>query len=236
MVQAGGLTFVMRVTPGPYFLGQLLEADLSLTNDSFTTSMLRGSKVANPCGAVAFVYMAGDLQPQYVLPVASTHRCPGFTSNLTPGETVTLHEFLPISSSGEVTLESGARFLQTFTDSDGIQNITNGPSPLDGHWPSIKLSVAAATPADRQLAVQREGALVRINAPPAALAHLYYIYTVTCNVFSGGYEITGNFAWERISTTSVHEPNCGDAGDQIIKWSYAVSAPGFAIASEQVGA
>jgi hypothetical protein len=84
--------------------------------------------------------------------------------------------------------------------------------------------------------VQREGALVQINAPPAALAHLYYIYAVTCNVVSGGYELTGNFAWERISTTSVHEPNCGDAGDQIIKWSYAVSAPGFAIASEQVGA
>jgi hypothetical protein len=235
MVQAGGLTFVMRVTPGPYFLGELLEADLSLTNDSFTTYMLAGSKVANPCGAVIFVYMAGDLQPQYVLPVATTHSCPGFISNLTPGETVTLHEFLPISNSGEVTLESGARFLQTFTDSDGIQNITNGPSPLDGHWPSIKLSVAATTLADRQLTVQREGTLVQINAPRAALAHLYYIYTVTCNAIQGGYVYTGNFAWERISTTSVHEPNCGDAGDQIIKWSYAVSAPGFAIASEQVG-
>jgi hypothetical protein len=171
-----------------------------------------------------------------VLPVGTTPPCPSLTSNLTPGETITLHEFLPISNSGEVTVESGARFLRTFTDSDGIQVTTNGPSPLDGHWPSINLSVAAATPADRQLTVQREGALVRINAPPAALAHLYYIYTVTCNVFSGGYEITGNFAWETIATTSVHEPTCGDGGDQIVKWSYAVSAPGFAIASEQAGA
>jgi hypothetical protein len=84
--------------------------------------------------------------------------------------------------------------------------------------------------------VQREGALVRINAPPAALAHLYYIYTVTCIAFQEGYVLTGNFAWETIAPTSVHEPNCGDAGGQILKWSYAVSAPGFAIASEQVGA
>jgi hypothetical protein len=236
MVQSGGLTFVMRFTPGPYFLGELLEADLSLTNASLTTYMLAGSKVASPCGAVVFVYMAGDLQPQYVLPVATMHSCPPFTSNLTPGETVTLHEFLPISNSGEVTLESGARFLQTFVDPDGIQNITTGPSPLDGHWPSIILSVAATTPADRQLTVQREGALVRINAPRAALAHLYYIYTVSCNAFQGGTVKTGNFAWEPISTTSVREPDCGDSGNQVIQWSYAVSAPGFAIASEQVGA
>jgi hypothetical protein len=68
-----------------------------------------------------------------------------------------------------------------------------------------------------------------------ALAHLYYIYNVTCYAFQGGTVGTGNFAWEPIYSTSLQEPNCGDEGNQVIAWSYAVSAPGYAIASGQVG-
>ena len=75
---------------------------------------------------------------------------------------------------------------------------------------------------------------MQINAPLAALAHLYYIYNVTCNAFQGGTVGTGNYAWQPVFTTVIHEPNCGDYGSQVIEWSYAVSAPGYAIASGQV--
>ncbi len=236
--KAGGLDFVMQVTPGPYFLGELLAANLSLRNDSRTTYMLAGPSVAGTCGAAVFLNISGgssDGWPQFTLPVANATSCPFITSKLIPGETMTLHEFLPVSNSGEVTLESGAHFLQTVVGPDGSQSITSAHSPLDGLWPSLTISVAAATPADRQITLQREGTQVQINAPQVARAHLYHIYTVTCNAFQGGTVVTGNFAWEPLSTTIVHEPNCGDYGSQTIQWSYAVSAPGYAIASGQVG-
>lgn len=236
--KAGGLDFVMQVTPGPYFLGELLVADLSLRNDSRTTYALAGPSMAGGCGAAVVLEITGGRSgggPQYVLPVADTHSCPFITSTLTPGETMRLHEFLPVSNSGEVTLQSGARFLQTVTGSDGSQSITSAHSPLDGLWPALKIAVAATTPADRQITVQREGTRIQIHAPLAARAHLYYLYTVTCNAFQGGTVGTGNFAWKPISTTDVPEPDCGDYGSQVIQWSYAVSAPGYAIASGSIG-
>jgi hypothetical protein len=52
-----------------------------------------------------------------------------------------------------------------------------------------------------------------------------------CTVTTGNF--TGNVAWEPIGTV-VLEPNCGVAGYQTSEWSYAVSAPGYAIASGQV--
>ena len=236
--KAGGLDFVMQVTPGPYFLGELLAAELSLRNDSRTSYTLAGPSMAGGCGAAVFLEMTGGRSgggPQYVLPVADTHSCPFITSRLTPGETMTLDEFLPVSSSGEVTLQSGARFLQTVTGPDGSQSITSAHSPLDGLWPSLKVSVAATTPSGRQITVQREGTLVQIHAPLAARAHLHYLYTVTCNAFQGGTVGTGNFGWGPISTAAVHEPDCGDYGSQVIQWAYAVSAPGYAIASGSMG-
>lgn len=236
--KAGGLDFVMQVTPGPYFLGELLVADLSLRNDSRATYTLAGPSIAGGCGAAVFVTMTGSRsgsRPQSVLPVADAHSCPFITSMLTPGKTMTLHEFLPLSNSGEVTLQSGARFLQTVTGPAGSQSIASGPSPLDGLWPALKIAVAATTPSDRQITVQQEGTRVQIIAPLAARAHLYYLYTVTCHGFQGDTVGTGNFAWKPISTTVVPEPDCGDYGSQVIQWAYAVSAPGYAIASGQMG-
>jgi hypothetical protein len=236
--KAGGLDFVMHVTPGPYFLGELLVADLSLRNDSRTSYTLAGPSHAGGCGAAVFLEMTGsgsDTEAQYVLPVADSHSCPFLTSTLTPGATLTFHEFLPVSKSGEVTLQSGARFLQTVTDPDGSRSITSAHSPLDGLWPALKVSVAATTPPGRQITVQREGNQVQIHAPLAAQAYLHYLYTVSCHGVQGGTVGTGNYVWESISTDAVHEPDCGDYGSQVIQWSYAVSAPGYAIASGSIG-
>ena len=235
-VEAGGLTFSMQMTPGPYFLGELLLADLSLSNGSHTTYWLGGPKEAGPCGAAVFVNLTGGSGSSYRLPVADEHSCPFISSTLAPGETITLHEFLPVSTSGEVTLESGANFLQTTTDPSGNKSVTRGNSPLDGLWPSMKIQVATAAPSDRKITLRREGTQARIDAPAAVLGRLYYLYTVACVAFQGGTVETGNFAWEPISTTTLREPNCGDYGSQIIQWSYAVSSPGYAIASGQAGA
>jgi hypothetical protein len=223
--EAGGLHVVLQITPGPYFLGELLAANISLSNDSRITYTL-----ARSLHSAVFVSMSGESRPQYVLPVATDHSHPPMTSTLAPGDTMTMHLFVPVSNTGEVTLQTSASFRQTITGPDGSKRITRGPSPLDGQWPSIRMSVDAATPSDRQITLHREGTQVQISAPLAARAHLYYLYTVRCHEGTGTV-FTGNFWWEPIATTIVQEPNCGDYGSQVIQWSYAVSAPGYAIAS-----
>jgi hypothetical protein len=75
---------------------------------------------------------------------------------------------------------------------------------------------------------------VQISAPLAARSHLYYTDTIACISDSGeGY---GSFIfWKSISTTTVQEPECNPPTDPNVRWSYAVSAPGYAIASGQMG-
>jgi hypothetical protein len=235
-VEAGGLDFRMQLTPGPYFLGELLVADLSLTNHSFSTVTLAGTSEDGPCGDALYLNATGGTGPTYTLPVDVIHPCPFSMTQVTPGETLTLNQFFPVPNSGDVTLELGADFLQTSVGPDGVQSTTNGSSPLDGHWPSITISVSPSAPLDRRISLLSEGAQVWINGPAAALAHLYYIYTVTCDAVEGGTVGTGNFAWEPISTTVLREPDCGDEGTHtVLEWNYGVSAPGYSIASGRNG-
>src|SRR5262249_23390565 len=162
-------------------LGELLEADLTLTNLSSTTYRFGGLMEAGPCGDAVYLDVVGGGKPQYVLPVSEIQpSCPFLMSTLAPGASATLHQFTPLSNTGDVTLQSGAYVLQTVTGPDGSQNTTSGHSPLDGLWPSLHISVAATAPVDRQITLQRQGNLLQINAPLSALAHLYYIYNVTC--------------------------------------------------------
>jgi hypothetical protein len=223
----------MHITPGPYFLSELFVADLSLTNHTQTTFTLAGPSGAGPCGAALFLAMTGGVAPNYTLPVSAEHSCPFKLTQLKPEETLTFHHFIPLSSSGDITLKPDAQFLHTQVDPNGGQSITAGKSPLDGHWPSIKIHVASRVPIDRKISLQQEGTQVQINAPAAARTHLYYIYNVTCDAFQGGTVGTGNYAWEPIATTILHEPDCRDYGNQNIHWYYAVSAPGYAIVSGQ---
>jgi hypothetical protein len=152
--RAGGLESVLQLTPGPYILGELLGADLSLRNDSRTTYTLAGPSVAGGCGVAVSLDLTGGRRPQYTVPVVTFHPCPLMTSTLAPGATMRHHEFLPLSNSGQVTLESGADFVQTIAGPAGSQHVTPGNSLLDGKWPALILSVAAATPVDRRLSLQ----------------------------------------------------------------------------------
>jgi hypothetical protein len=223
--EAGGLHVVLEVTPGPYFLGELLAANIVLRNNSPVTYTLDRS-----LHSAVFVRMSGESGPQYVLPVATDHSHPPMTSPLAPGDTLRMHLFVPVSHTGEVTLQTSARVPTDHPGPDGRKRTTRGPSPLDGQWPAIRMAVDAATPSDRQITLQREGSQVQISAPLAARAHLYYLYTVQCHEGTGTL-YTGNFWWEPLAITLLQEPMCDDSGNQVIQWSYAVSAPGYAIAS-----
>jgi hypothetical protein len=141
---------------------------------------------------------------------------------------------LPLTSSGAVTLEPQGEILQTYVDPDGVQTNSWIPSPLEGHWPSLHILVATTTPWDRRITVQAEGTQVRIGAPAVALPHLYYMYTAVCRSADG--EADGTFSfWEPVFTTTLHEAECDNLTGPNLQWSYAVSAPGYAIAGGQLG-
>jgi hypothetical protein len=233
--EAGGLYFVMQVTPGPYFLGELLGATLSLTNYSPTSYTWEGPPVAGRCGGAVNLNANGGTAPYYSLPYAlvGSHCVPG-TTQLSPGATLTLFELVPLTSSGEVTLLPQGDVLQTFVYPDGVQTGNWTPSPLEGHWPSLNIAVSSTTPWDRRITAQAEASQLRIGAPPPALSHLFYIYAAVCISSSGEGAGTFNY-WEPVSTTTLHEPECDSQTGPNLRWSYAVSAPGYSIASGQVG-
>jgi hypothetical protein len=255
VAEAGGLRVAMTLTPGPYFLGELVVADLSLTNSSAITYLL-----ANGCGGavdegavfggtlyegVVHVTISGGTSPHLSLPTANESWCPGGEATLRPGQVLTSHLLLLIPSSGKIIIKPGAWFYQTYTGPGGVQ--VTGPavhSPLDGHWPSLTLSVAPAAPVDRRITLQGTGATVQVQAPLSARSSLYYIDTLKCsnpiNLPQAGAEDDTIGAWQPLAGTVLHQPVCGEGEDPNVRfstvhWSYAVGAPGFAIATGEQG-
>jgi hypothetical protein len=244
VAQSGGLYFVMQVTPGPYFLGELLQVDLSLTNHSLTTYTLAGSAGSGLCGGAIEVTTSGGTGPHYALPVSQVVPCPFESTALKPGETLTVHQLLPLPSSGEVTLQAGAEFLQSQTSLGGALDLAPSHSPLDGHWPSLTLSVAQTAPLDRQITLVPMGSTVQVSAPPSARANLYYTYNLDCNDplndSQAGSGVTSLSGWDVLSNPLLKEPACGGGDDPSVRWSsvrwtYAVGAPGFDIAAGEQG-
>jgi hypothetical protein len=137
-----------------------------------------------------------------------------------------------LSDSGDIAFTPGAHFLYTRVDPQGERITTNGKSPLDGHWPTINVHVSPQVPANRKLFLLQAGKQVQILPP--ARAHLYDIFSVSCDAFQEGTVETGNFAWEHLSSALLKEPDCGDYGNQNIHWYYAVDAPGYAIVAGQL--
>ena len=191
--------------------------------------------MAGPCGGAVNLEAIGGTSPHYPLPFAATviSRCyPGMTA-LFPGATLTLHELVPLTSSGQVTLEPQWDVLQTSVGPNGEQRGTWIPSPMEGQWPSLIISVASTIPADRRISLRAEGTQVRISAPAVARSHLYYTYAAVCLSASG--EGFGTFSfWEPVSTTTLHEPKCDQQTGPNLRWSYAVSSPGFGIVGGQI--
>jgi hypothetical protein len=135
--------------------------------------------------------------------------------------------------------------LQTRTVPDGGHVITPAHSPLDGHWPSLTLSVAPAAPVDRRITLQGTGATLQVQAPLSAISSLYDIYSLKCShpindPQAASYEVDTMGGWQPLAGTVLHEPVCGEGEDANIRfstvhWSYAVGAPGFAIAAGEQG-
>ncbi len=213
---ANGLDAAMTVTAGPYFVGELLATDLSLTNHTQQTYFLQGTTDAkNMCSAAFTLHLSGGVAAPDKRPVNALN-CPPQVTRLAPNQSVRLRLYLPLTRSGHVTLGSGATF-------------TTSADPFAGHWPTMQFDVATQTPADRVMSLQQKGSQLIINAPSDARSQLVYSYTITCQDPQGqGTVQSGNLFWAPLSTTTLPQPGCPGKNP---RWSYAVGAPGYAIAS-----
>jgi len=217
-VEAGGLEMSLSVTPGPYFLSELVLANMSLTNHSHTTFI-----VQSVCGHALQLAQTGGESPYYTLPLHGNpvfFGCNSRGTTLEPGQTITNQQYEPLTSSGHVILTAKAQFLKT--EGGGITKV---PSPLDGHWPSLQIQVASHIPSDRLFSLHLKGSQVLVDAPPNL--HLVYQFIESC--VGDGLDV-GSLTWDPISTRVLNVPGyilgC-PAKD--VRWQYAVSAAGYAI-------
>ena len=214
----------MRVLiEGPYFLSELLPVDVSFTNHTQRPSGLDGSlkiannSIANACfPAELLVQVTQGGNPSYTFPqLGAACLQPYIVTGIAPGQTLTIHQYVPLTRSGNVTLTRG----KVLPDDRG--------NLLDKKWPSLHLQVQvnAQVPQDRTLSLLNQEGQVTISAPAGAKTHLVSMQIITCD----GYVGPGNLGhWTPLSTNVLYEPACPTAHRH---WTYVVSAPGYAIAS-----
>jgi len=212
--QANGMEASLHlVTTGPYFLSELLSVDVSLTNHTrMTVELLGRNKADDVCFSSALnAQVTGGGAPTYTLPrLAVACLQPLYVTWLAPGQTLTIHYYLPVTKSGEVTITMGPMKEPRLA------------SPLDGHWPFLRIRVDPQVPSNRMLSLHAQGTQVMIQAPPAARTHLLYRESITCDQYGDG----SHADWTPLATTVLSQPACPMAHKH---WVYIVSAPGYAI-------
>jgi len=213
--QVNGMEALLHlVTRGPYFLSELLSVDVSLTNHTHMTVELVGTNKADSlCFSSALsAQITGGSTPSYTLPgIVVACAQPLYVTWLAPGQTLTIHYYLPVTKSGEVTITMGP-----------MRGPPRLASPLDGYWPSLRIHVDPQVPSNRMLSLHAQGTQVMIQAPPAARAHLLYRESITCDRYGDG----SHADWTPLATTVLSQPACPTAHKH---WEYIVSAPGYAI-------
>lgn len=220
--QAHGLEASMHILiSGPYFLGELLPIDVALTNHTSQAVGIGGSVrivdngFVDACSPFLLrVHIAKGSQPSYAFPdFAFGCFQPYVVTQVAPSQTITVHQYLPLTMSNEVTLMTGIPLSGQPTD------------PLNRAWPTVhmQIQVGPQIPLDRQLSLQQQNGQVMISTPAGTQVHLLVMQTITCDHYE-----SGSNEWTPLVTNVLHEPTCPTANPH---WVYAVSAPGYSIVS-----
>lgn len=230
----GGLEMSLSLTPGPYFLSELLAADISLTNHTDKTVYAGIPFVGSGCGYVTGILMTSGGGPNYSISIPTDHSCPGFESS-TPvksGQTLTVQKYLPLTSSGHVMLTAETQFYTSVPQPQKNVFPRSAPNPLEGHWPSTQIDVALKVPANRMISYHRDGSRVFINAPTDAQHLLQYLYSVSCQDLNDqGSTGSGNYGWQALQKNVVGEPGCPGKN---VHWAFAFGLPGYGIVQGNV--
>jgi hypothetical protein len=224
--QVGGLKARTQVViAGPYFLRELLPVDVSLMNRTQQMVQLpEPDTTADLCHDSALMArLTAGSDPSVVFPpipigIGCTNELR--TTQVQPGETLIIHQYVPLTRSGAVTLSMQSARVCTLCPS-----ATPLPfPPLDGHWPTVQLQVQPQVPQDRALTLQEQPGRVLIEAPAGAQGHLLAMQSVDCGLT----EVVNGARWTPLATNVMEEATCPTAHPT---WVYIVSAPGYAIVS-----
>ena len=241
----------MRITPGPYFLSEMLAADLSLANHSQTTYLLQGTpnmpgQRPDTCHPPLTIAILGGEGPSdtalrsALADIASCWNGPGSegTVQLQPGQTIMVHQYLALTSSGHLTLTARGTFQKIVLGQDGVVHIVPASGPLDGRWPALQVSVARQVPSARSISLQRQGLQVHVDAPPAIRDQLLYMSVFICDLGPRSTQRSGADNWIAPPGETIPPPQCGFSMDngtatpsKLERWAYVVGAPGYALAS-----
>jgi len=248
--QAAGLEITMRITPGPYFLSEMLVADLSLTNHSPTTFLLQGTwdnpgtPRNDPCQAPLKIVMTGGESPydtklQHDLAAFACNSSPETgTFQLPAAHAITVRQYIAITSSGHLALTARAAFQKVALGQDDVVHVFPATGPLDGHWPTLHVLVQTQVPSGRLLSLQPQASQVIVDAPPAARGQLLYMSVYACDLGGGGGEQGGADRWIALPTMTIQKPQCAfsvsngtPTPGRFVRWAYVVGAPGYTLAS-----
>jgi hypothetical protein len=213
-LSVGGMQASIHVvTPGSYFLGELVTIDVSVTNQTSRPVTLTGSNKPDLfCSSSALrVTISGEGLPTYTLPdIAVSCLQPLYTTTLAPGQTLNLHWLVPVTKSGDVTISMSR-----------MSTSSEAPS-VGGHWPSVTIHVSPQIPSYREISLRSQGTQVIVHAPPAAQEHLIYLESISCDQYGSGTRLN----WSSLPTPVLSQPACPTPHKH---WDYIVSAPGYAI-------
>ena len=220
---------VLQVSPGPYFVGEEVEVQLTLTSYLTTPGYnVKSGYDAKDCAPDLAnnlaVVMTGnptlaDTGLRHALAAFDCSDVAQEYGTLEPGYGFTLRVYTTtvLTYSGLVTLATPLSFIRMDT--------SKYDQLLDGQTPSIKINVQSRVPAGHLITGQQHGTQVTINAPPAARSQLTYTYKTTC---------PGNPSWQweviRQPLLPLQQPDCiNNPGAKVTEWAYVVGAPGYSV-------
>lgn len=237
-----GFEMSMKITPGPYFLNELLEVDLSITNHSHTSYWLFSS--SGLCSGLLKIVTEGGRSP-FVTDIQRNWtglgqlsetllKCNVPFSNFPTGlrlpatQTITVKQYVQLTSSGHVTLIAHVAFTQTtavfgYPDPHAVST----EAPLT----SLHLLVNSRVPSDRALSVKEQRVeKVIINLPPSAHDHLLYETEYVCDQGASSGERKVDI---RISlpTLTLQTPQWCGTNSKGILFVYFAGVPGYTIVS-----
>ena len=228
-VESDGLTFNMSITPGPYFLKEMLAIDLTIMNHS-NMVYNAGPPFGASCGYDPGVEIDSTGKPDFDIPIATDHSCPapGFSvTPLEPGQTLTVHRYFALQYTGWVTLTGEVSLYKKQVGENQKFPNYQPLDPFHGHRPTILMHVDPNVPVHRTFSYQLESSHVTVVAPPQVLSQLVYLYGISCyDIPNTGYTVTGNFGWYPLSAPSLGVPGCPG---KHVDWWFAFGAPGYAV-------
>lgn len=235
----------LELTPGPYFVGELLEADLLIYNQSHTTYWLTPEPTST-CPEMLKITTTGGGSPYASDVQRNWNGLPDLLKCSSPlsrslisgirvssHQTITIKQYVQLTSSGHVTLAAQLAAIKVTNEHGASGYIIPASTPLT----HLQLHVSSLVPSDRQLFVKEQKTQVVVSGPLAIRDQLLGEWATSCT--QAGRGVSGPFSIPGIMVTAMPPPcifavTTLTVFDKRLWWVYVVGAPGYALVSGRV--